>query len=200
MSTFLLAGALPPSLRTRGAAAPLTACTAGHETTANSMTWLLWELARHPEFQALIRAEVRAVRARATERGDAEFTVADLDSMAHCLAAMKEVLRLHPIVYQLSRVTGRDDVLPLGRPLTTVDGTVVNEIAVPKGTNLLISIWTYNRCVSAGLLVEVRGRRADHRATGCRRSGAPTRTSSTRAALWSTRRWAAPTSASRPTS
>ena len=92
-----------------------------------------------------MRAEVRAVRARAAERGDTEFSVADLDSMSYCLAAMKEVLRLHPIVYQLARVAGRDDVLPLSQPLTTADGTVVNEIAVPKGTTLTTEIWAYNR-------------------------------------------------------
>ena len=109
------------------------------------MTWLLYELARHPEYQSQMRAEVRAVRTRVAERGDAQYSVADLDSMAYCIAAMKEVLRLHPIVYQLVRVSSRDEVLPLARPLTTAGGEVVNEIAVPKGTNILISIWGYNR-------------------------------------------------------
>ena len=109
------------------------------------MTWLLWELAKHPEYQAQMRAEIKAVRARVTERGDADFSVSDLDSMSYCIAAMKEVLRLHPIVYQLERVAGRDDVLPLSQPLTTADGTVVNEIEVPKGTTLFIEIWAYNR-------------------------------------------------------
>ena len=45
---------------------------AGHETTASSMTWLLYELARHPEYQQKMRDEIRAIRARAAERGDAD--------------------------------------------------------------------------------------------------------------------------------
>ena len=61
---------------------------------------------------------------------------------------MKEVLRLHPIVYMLGRVAGRDDVLPLANPITNMDGEVVSEIPVPKGTNCIISIWAYNRLKS----------------------------------------------------
>ena len=109
------------------------------------MTWTLWELAKHPEYQAQMRAEIKAVRARVTERGDADFSVSDLDSMTYTLAAMKEVLRLHPIVYTLARVASRDDVLPLATPITTSDGEAVSEIPIPKGTECVISIWAYNR-------------------------------------------------------
>jgi len=51
--------------------------------------WLLYELARHPEYQTKIRAEIRAARAAASERGDIELAIADLDSMQYTLAAMK---------------------------------------------------------------------------------------------------------------
>ncbi|CDO77274.1 hypothetical protein BN946_scf184753.g24 [Trametes cinnabarina] len=118
---------------------------AGHETTANSMTWMLYELARHPDYQAKMRDEVKAVRARVTERGDSDFSVSDLDSMTYVQAAMKEVLRLHPIVYGLLREASRDDVIPLANPVTTTTGEVVDEIPIPKGTNCFISIWGYNR-------------------------------------------------------
>ncbi|TBU50069.1 cytochrome P450 [Dichomitus squalens] len=118
---------------------------AGHETTASSMTWLLYELARHPDYQQKMRDEIKAIRARVAERGDADFSVSDLDAMTYTLAAMKEVLRLHPIVYTLGRVAARDDVLPLATPITTTDGEAVSEIPIPKGTNCLISIWAYNR-------------------------------------------------------
>ncbi|RPD64802.1 cytochrome P450 [Lentinus tigrinus ALCF2SS1-6] len=118
---------------------------AGHETTASSTSWLLWELARHPEYQAKMREEVKAVRARVAARGDTDFSVSDLDSMTYCLAAMKEVLRLHPIVYLTERQASRDDVLPLAYPITTTTGETINEIPIPKGTSCRISIWTYNR-------------------------------------------------------
>lgn len=53
------------------------------------MTWLLWELAKHPEYQAKVREELAAVRAEVTARGDTEFSVADLDSLSMLLAVMK---------------------------------------------------------------------------------------------------------------
>ncbi len=113
------------------------------------MTWMLYELARHPEYQSKMREEVRAIRARVAERGDSDFSVSDLDAMPHVLAAMKEVLRLHPIVYGLIREASRDDVLPLSTPVTTTTGEVVDEIPIPKGTTCQISVWAYNRYVLA---------------------------------------------------
>lgn len=109
------------------------------------MTWMLYELARHPDFQNKMREEVRAIRARVAERGDSDFAVSDLDAMTHVLAGMKEVLRLHPIVYGLIREASRDDVIPLSTPVTTTTGEVVDEIPIPKGTACQISVWAYNR-------------------------------------------------------
>lgn len=62
---------------------------AGHDTTAFSVTWLLWELAKHPEYQAKVREELAAVRADVTARGDTEFSVADLDGLSMLIAVMK---------------------------------------------------------------------------------------------------------------
>jgi hypothetical protein len=62
---------------------------AGHETTASTITWTLYELARHPEFQNKVREEIKATRAHAAQRGDDELSVADLDSMKYLLALMK---------------------------------------------------------------------------------------------------------------
>ncbi len=109
------------------------------------MSWLLYELARHPEHQALLRQEIQAVRARVAERGDSDFSVSDMDSMHLVVATIKEIFRLHPIVYLYVRVPTRDEVLPLAYPVTNVDGETVNEIPIPSGTNLYLSIWTYNR-------------------------------------------------------
>lgn len=67
---------------------------AGHDTTAFSVTWLLWELAKHPEYQAKVREELAAVRADVTARGDTEFSVADLDGLSMLIAVMKV---RHPI-------------------------------------------------------------------------------------------------------
>ena len=54
---------------------------AGHETTANTVSWLLWELAKHPDYQAKLRAEIRAGRQKMLDRGEIRFTTEDLDNM-----------------------------------------------------------------------------------------------------------------------
>jgi len=71
---------------------------AGHETTASTVTWALYELSKHPDFQKDVREEIKTTRAQAAQRGDAELSVADLDSMKSLLALMKETLRYHPII------------------------------------------------------------------------------------------------------
>ena len=59
---------------------------AGHDTSAKTLTWYFYAIAKHPEAQARIREEIALVRARTT--GD-EFTVADLNGMVYTLATMK---------------------------------------------------------------------------------------------------------------
>lgn len=73
---------------------------AGHDTTANTITFLLWELAKQPHYQRRLREEIAVVRAEVTARGDTEFSVADLEGMKFLQAAMKvrhpPTASLHP--------------------------------------------------------------------------------------------------------
>ncbi len=62
---------------------------AGHETTANTLTWTFLELARHPEVQSRLRAEIREKERVVFTRGDTEFSVQDLDSMPYLTAVVK---------------------------------------------------------------------------------------------------------------
>ena len=62
---------------------------AAQETTSSTLSWMLYELSKHPEFQTRIRKEIKTARAVANERGDSTFTVEDLDSMTYLLAAIK---------------------------------------------------------------------------------------------------------------
>jgi len=62
---------------------------AGHETTASTMNWLLWELSKDLEYQALCREEIARVRAQVIARGDDDFSTTDLDNMPHVTAIIK---------------------------------------------------------------------------------------------------------------
>ncbi|KAK0245097.1 cytochrome P450 [Armillaria nabsnona] len=100
---------------------------AGHETTAATMSWLLYELAAHPEHQSIIREELK------------QSYHNDYDSLPFFNAAIKEALRLHPFVHTLPRAAPHDDVLPL---------TGFKTLAISKGQTLFCSIYLYNRLSS----------------------------------------------------
>ncbi|ETW76268.1 hypothetical protein HETIRDRAFT_461179 [Heterobasidion irregulare TC 32-1] len=118
---------------------------AGTDTTALTASWVLWELAKDPAFQDQVREEIKAARAQVTARGDADFTIADLDSLTLLQAALKEGMRLHPIGWHFSRLAGKDDVIPLLHPITTKSGEQISSIPVRKGTKVKMSFCAYNR-------------------------------------------------------
>jgi hypothetical protein len=63
---------------------------AGHDTTASTLSWFLWEIAKHPESQERIRTEVAAFR---EQKGEELPTAADLDNMTYTQAALKVLPR-----------------------------------------------------------------------------------------------------------
>jgi cytochrome P450 len=117
---------------------------AGHETTAKSATWALYQLAQHPEIQSRLRAEILETRAKAQSRGDTDIAVSDFENMPYTIAVMKETFRLHPIIGALARTAVKDDIVPLYTPLTTISGKIIKEISIPKGTIVFASIHGYH--------------------------------------------------------
>ncbi|KAJ3768943.1 cytochrome P450 [Lentinula raphanica] len=118
---------------------------AGHETTANTLSWLFYELVRDLDLQNKLREEIRAAEKVAAARGDSELTIVDLEKMQLLGATVKELLRYHPVAIHMFRRADEDDVLPLSTPITTTTGEVLTELPVPKDTRTIISITAYNR-------------------------------------------------------
>lgn len=58
---------------------------AGHDTTANTLSWTLLELARHPEMQQQLRDEIWAKK----QHLGREFAIRDLKSMSYFQAVVK---------------------------------------------------------------------------------------------------------------
>ncbi|KIK40787.1 hypothetical protein CY34DRAFT_763985 [Suillus luteus UH-Slu-Lm8-n1] len=118
---------------------------AGHETTSNTISWGLLELARQPKIQSRLRTEIWETEAAVHARGDIDFTIADFEAMPYTTAVMKEILRFCCVIYHANRCASQDDVLPLSQPITTRSGDVIRELPVPKGTRIVASIAAYNR-------------------------------------------------------
>ncbi|THU80132.1 cytochrome P450 [Dendrothele bispora CBS 962.96] len=124
---------------------------AGHETTASSTAWILYELSRHPENQKRIReefAEVRRKKQEAGQEGEEAFSPNDYDSMPFFNAVIKEGLRLYPIVISLFRCPDRDDVIPLSEPVISASGEKLNAIPVKEGQRIVLNLPNYNRLKS----------------------------------------------------
>jgi len=75
----------------------MTLLLAGHETTANTMTWTWYELGRNPDALARLDAEVQRVV------GARPVTTADLPELPWTAAVIDEAMRLHPPAYIVGR-------------------------------------------------------------------------------------------------
>jgi cytochrome P450 len=101
--------------------------TAGHETTANALSFTLFLLASHPEIQEQLYQEVANVNFEDTNM-DLMQGAMQLHLVKQCL---EEALRLYPPAYVIDRIARDDD---------TFDG-----ISLPKDTMVLMSIYELHR-------------------------------------------------------
>jgi cytochrome P450 len=76
----------------------MTLLLAGHETTANALTWAWYELARNPDALARLTAELEPFGGRA-------LTADDVPALPWTLAVIEEAMRLHPPAYMMGRET-----------------------------------------------------------------------------------------------
>ncbi|KAF8518692.1 cytochrome P450 [Hysterangium stoloniferum] len=115
---------------------------AGHDTTTNTLAWLFYEISRRPEVQNKLREEINATRAACAGN---ELGVNDFESMPYTIAVIKETLRYYPIAAHNAREAGRDELIPLSRPVKTAAGEEIAAIPIKKGQRVFASIWGYNR-------------------------------------------------------
>ncbi|MGI4736028.1 MAG: cytochrome P450 [Janthinobacterium lividum] len=76
---------------------------AGHETSANALAWAFYLLARHPEAQQKLAAEI------ARELPGQEVEFADLPRLPYALHVVQEAMRLYPPAWIIDRVATEDD-------------------------------------------------------------------------------------------
>jgi len=103
----------------------MTLFAAGHETTANAMTWAFSLLAEHQDVREGVVAELEACF------GNADPVIEGLSKLDWTTAVINETLRLYPPIWWTSRVNVEDDEIANHR--------------VPRNTNVLICPWTIQR-------------------------------------------------------
>ncbi len=81
----------------------MTLILAGHETTANTLTWTWYLLAQHPEVERKLHDELARVLSGRTP------TVADLAQLPYTKMVIEESLRLYPPAWGMSRHAVADD-------------------------------------------------------------------------------------------
>ena len=98
----------------------ITFYVAGHETTANALTWTWYLLSQNPEAEAKLHAELDAVLAPTTPSAEAAAsppqaggelrvpTVEDLPNLKYTEAVLAESMRLYPPAWTVGRLAVED--------------------------------------------------------------------------------------------
>ncbi|HYX43288.1 MAG TPA: cytochrome P450, partial [Pyrinomonadaceae bacterium] len=104
----------------------MTLFLAGHETTANALTWTWYLLAQHPEIEQRLHAELDQVL-----QGRERFTVADYPRLRYTEMVVAEAMRLYPPAWVVGRIALKD--------------FQAGEYVVPAGALVLISQYVVQR-------------------------------------------------------
>lgn len=102
----------------------VTILLAGHETTANALTWTWMLLSQNPEAEAKFHAEVDALGGRLP-------TVEDLSALKYTEMVLSESMRLFPPAYAVGRRAMEDHSF--------------GEYRVPKNSMVICSQWVMHR-------------------------------------------------------
>jgi cytochrome P450 len=98
---------------------------AGHETTANTLSWTLYLLSQSPEALTRLTAEIDEVV------GEGEVTATHLPRLVYARAVLEESMRLYPPAPFMSREPLAEDRIA--------------GIRIPKGTLIAIPPWVLHR-------------------------------------------------------
>jgi cytochrome P450 len=83
----------------------VTILIAGHETTANALSWAIYLLGKHPEYQQRLHAELDRVLSGRWPAAE------DLANLPFTRAVIDESMRLYPPAWMIGRLAIRDDVI-----------------------------------------------------------------------------------------
>jgi cytochrome P450 len=94
---------------------------AGHETSSNGLSWLLYLLSTHPDCVEKVRQEFDSVL------GDRPMKFSDVSKFQFTTQVINEALRLYPPFWMVDREAVADDR--------------VGDIAIPRGSTVVVFIY-----------------------------------------------------------
>lgn len=94
---------------------------AGHETSSNGLSWLMYLVSTRPDILEKVRQEFDAVL------GDAPFSAAHVMQMEYTTQVINEGLRLFPPFWMIDREAVADDR--------------VGDLEIPKGTTVIVYVY-----------------------------------------------------------
>ncbi|KZT54870.1 cytochrome P450 [Calocera cornea HHB12733] len=119
---------------------------AGFESTANTVSFALYEVARFPAIQERLYNELISVLGTAsTQDLSQSFHAKLLDDLPYLTAVINETLRMHSAAnYGLFKAT-KGDAIPLSVPIETTDHQTITSIPVMAGQRVVLSFDGFNR-------------------------------------------------------
>ncbi len=103
----------------------ITIFAAGHETSANALSWTFYLLSQHPEVVKKLRTEVAEVL------GDRTPGFNELRNLKYTKQVLDESMRLYPPAWAIGRECLADDVL-LGHPIKKGTATVMSVLGLHR--------------------------------------------------------------------
>ncbi|XP_038066419.1 cytochrome P450 4F2-like [Patiria miniata] len=97
----------------------------GHDTTASSLTWMLYAMATNPEHQRKVQGEIDEVM---EGRESEEIQWEDLGKFNYLILCLKEAMRLYPPVPMIQRIVAEKDIM-------------VHDRLIPKGALINMNIY-----------------------------------------------------------
>ncbi|KAL6306606.1 cytochrome P450 monooxygenase [Sparassis latifolia] len=111
---------------------------AAMDTTSNTLAQILQYMALRPDVQDKLRTEIIEARNGGELSYDALMQLPYLDAIC------RETLRVHPAAPIIERKASKDMILPLSAPIRGVNGEMINEVPVPKGTRIFVGVMGSN--------------------------------------------------------
>jgi len=113
---------------------------AGHETSAMSTVWLLYELAKPQNLPIQERLRAELLTSSSTEP-----SMEELNALPYLDAVMRENMRTNSVATVARREADKDDIIPLSIPIVDHNGITRHEIEVTKGQGIFVSTLAMNR-------------------------------------------------------